>query len=342
MLGIAADRRAPPSGASTTRSGVSPSTRAACSAAGSCAGQQLQVGMPAPAVVLAELEERPEILSVKVWRATACSPGRTWSPSASGGASRSTGGLAEVIERGEPEAHLEELRRRRGCRRSRPRRRRSPRGLCTRGGGRPGRRRLRGVCRRRAARSVSRRSESAWCGWRPRSLPRALGVPRASRPRGVGDAQAADDASCASARVALEHAYDALETNTVRGGREPERDRGGEGSLHRRALAGACSVMALAIGRRARLHARSSSDALRFGGALPRHREDRGARTTILTKPATLTGDEYEQIKTHSAEGARIIAKFSRLHAAVPIVRHHHERWDGEGYPDGLSATRSR
>ena len=56
----------------------------------------------------------------------------------------------------------------------------------------------------------------------------------------------------------------------------------------------------------------------------------------ILTKPSKLTGDEYEQVKMHSAEGARIISKFSRLHAAVPIVRHHHERWDGEGYPDGL------
>ena len=42
-------------------------------------------------------------------------------------------------------------------------------------------------------------------------------------------------------------------------------------------------------------------------------------------------------MKTHSAEGARIVAKFGRLREAVPIIRHHHERWDGGGYPDGLS-----
>ena len=35
-------------------------------------------------------------------------------------------------------------------------------------------------------------------------------------------------------------------------------------------------------------------------------------------------------------EGARIVAKFGRLRGAVPIIRHHHERWDGAGYPDGL------
>ena len=43
-------------------------------------------------------------------------------------------------------------------------------------------------------------------------------------------------------------------------------------------------------------------------------------------------------MKTHSAEGARIVGKFGRLREAVPIIRHHHERWDGQGYPDGLAA----
>jgi HD-GYP domain-containing protein (c-di-GMP phosphodiesterase class II) len=42
-------------------------------------------------------------------------------------------------------------------------------------------------------------------------------------------------------------------------------------------------------------------------------------------------------MKTHSAEGARIVGKFGRLREAVPIIRHHHERWDGLGYPDGLA-----
>jgi HD-GYP domain-containing protein (c-di-GMP phosphodiesterase class II) len=44
-------------------------------------------------------------------------------------------------------------------------------------------------------------------------------------------------------------------------------------------------------------------------------------------------------MQTHSAEGARIVAKLGRLRKAVPIIRHHHERWDGGGYPDGLAGV---
>jgi HD-GYP domain-containing protein (c-di-GMP phosphodiesterase class II) len=46
---------------------------------------------------------------------------------------------------------------------------------------------------------------------------------------------------------------------------------------------------------------------------------------------------KYELMKRHSAEGARIVAKFGRLRDSVPIIRHHHERWDGRGYPEGLA-----
>ena len=77
-------------------------------------------------------------------------------------------------------------------------------------------------------------------------------------------------------------------------------------------------------------------DALRFGAVF----HDIGKIAIpdgILTKPGRLTAEEYEDIKRHPVEGARIIEKFSRLREAVPIVRHHHERWDGKGYPDGLS-----
>ena len=59
----------------------------------------------------------------------------------------------------------------------------------------------------------------------------------------------------------------------------------------------------------------------------------------ILVKPAKLDYWEYAQMKTHSAEGARIVGKFGRLRDAVPIIRHHHERWDGNGYPDGLTGS---
>jgi putative nucleotidyltransferase with HDIG domain len=56
----------------------------------------------------------------------------------------------------------------------------------------------------------------------------------------------------------------------------------------------------------------------------------------ILTKPAKLTDQEYELMKEHPADGAKIVAKFGRLRDAVLLIRHHHERWDGHGYPDRL------
>jgi putative nucleotidyltransferase with HDIG domain len=59
----------------------------------------------------------------------------------------------------------------------------------------------------------------------------------------------------------------------------------------------------------------------------------------ILTKPARLTSDEFTLIKQHSEAGARIVGKLGRLRDAVPIIRHHHERWDGTGYPDGLAGA---
>jgi putative nucleotidyltransferase with HDIG domain len=56
----------------------------------------------------------------------------------------------------------------------------------------------------------------------------------------------------------------------------------------------------------------------------------------ILTKPARLTDEEYDVIKRHSEDGAHIVGKFGPLRATMPMIRHHHERWDGRGYPDGL------
>ena len=56
----------------------------------------------------------------------------------------------------------------------------------------------------------------------------------------------------------------------------------------------------------------------------------------ILTKPGKLDAAEFETIKQHAARGAEIVSKLSRLKDSVPAIRHHHERWDGLGYPDGL------
>jgi putative nucleotidyltransferase with HDIG domain len=62
-----------------------------------------------------------------------------------------------------------------------------------------------------------------------------------------------------------------------------------------------------------------------------------GVPDAILTKPAKLTAQEYELMKQHPTDGADIVAKFSRLQGAMPMIRHHHERWDGSGYPDRLA-----
>jgi HD-GYP domain-containing protein (c-di-GMP phosphodiesterase class II) len=52
--------------------------------------------------------------------------------------------------------------------------------------------------------------------------------------------------------------------------------------------------------------------------------------------PDRLTELEYEVVKRHPEDGARIIGRLQRLRAAVPAILHHHERWDGYGYPNRL------
>ena len=56
----------------------------------------------------------------------------------------------------------------------------------------------------------------------------------------------------------------------------------------------------------------------------------------ILLKPASLTPDEWSLMQRHAEEGARIIDRLGFLNDAVPAIRHHHERFDGTGYPDHL------
>jgi diguanylate cyclase (GGDEF)-like protein len=58
----------------------------------------------------------------------------------------------------------------------------------------------------------------------------------------------------------------------------------------------------------------------------------------ILFKPAKLTAEEYEVIKRHPVTGAKLLEISQGLRHLAPFVRHHHERWDGKGYPDGLRA----
>ncbi len=62
-----------------------------------------------------------------------------------------------------------------------------------------------------------------------------------------------------------------------------------------------------------------------------------GIDDAILRKPGRLTGAEYEVMKTHTTKGAEILASVPEMGPIIPIVRSHHERWDGSGYPDGLA-----
>ncbi len=59
----------------------------------------------------------------------------------------------------------------------------------------------------------------------------------------------------------------------------------------------------------------------------------------ILNKPGPLTSAEFEKMKLHSAVGADILAAIEFPYPVVPIVRHHHENWNGTGYPDGLKGS---
>ena len=57
----------------------------------------------------------------------------------------------------------------------------------------------------------------------------------------------------------------------------------------------------------------------------------------ILNKPGRLTPDEYDVIKQHPLNGVQIVEPLQSLRDAIPLIRWHHERLDGRGYPDGLS-----
>jgi len=62
-----------------------------------------------------------------------------------------------------------------------------------------------------------------------------------------------------------------------------------------------------------------------------------GVPDAILNKPGALDKAEWEIVRRHPVEGAELLADFPQLAGAVPVVRSHHERWDGTGYPDGLA-----
>jgi putative nucleotidyltransferase with HDIG domain len=64
-----------------------------------------------------------------------------------------------------------------------------------------------------------------------------------------------------------------------------------------------------------------------------------GVPESVLQKTGRLTTEEFDQMKKHPQIGARILADVKQIKALIPGVLHHHERYDGKGYPAGLSGT---
>jgi HD-GYP domain-containing protein (c-di-GMP phosphodiesterase class II) len=79
-------------------------------------------------------------------------------------------------------------------------------------------------------------------------------------------------------------------------------------------------------------------DVLRIGAAL----HDIGKLAvpdTVLRKPGPLSDDEFVHVRAHPEEGARMLELIGTLRVAAPCVLHHHERWDGNGYPTGTAGS---
>ncbi len=65
-----------------------------------------------------------------------------------------------------------------------------------------------------------------------------------------------------------------------------------------------------------------------------------GIPDAILLKPGPLTDEEWVIMRAHPAIGERMLGNIDFINPALPIIRHHHERWDGRGYPDGIAGER--
>jgi len=64
-----------------------------------------------------------------------------------------------------------------------------------------------------------------------------------------------------------------------------------------------------------------------------------GVRDAVLLKPGPLDDDEWLHMREHPVKGYEIAKQIQMLHPIMPAVRNHHERWDGDGYPDRLRGT---
>jgi putative two-component system response regulator len=103
-------------------------------------------------------------------------------------------------------------------------------------------------------------------------------------------------------------------------------------------LSGHCERLAtIAVGFAVRLGLPASQvEAVRLGAIL--HDVGKiGIPDRILLKPGAFEGDEREQMQRHPVIGDELLAPLDLLASSRPVIRHHHERWDGAGYPDGLA-----
>ena len=110
-----------------------------------------------------------------------------------------------------------------------------------------------------------------------------------------------------------------------------QRDNNTAGHCERVALSG------VALGVALRLDS-ASLQALYVGGYV--HDIGKvGIPDSVLFKPGKLNSEEWEIMRSHPACGEEICRPLASLHGVLPLIRHHHERWDGSGYPDGLRET---
>jgi putative two-component system response regulator len=107
-----------------------------------------------------------------------------------------------------------------------------------------------------------------------------------------------------------------------------QRDRHIAGHCQRLAFVGVSLGIAMGL-------ARAQLVALYRGGYL--HDVGKvGIPDSILFKPGSLTADEWVVMRSHSTRGEEICRHLRSMTDVLPIIRHHHEKWDGSGYPDGL------
>lgn len=108
-----------------------------------------------------------------------------------------------------------------------------------------------------------------------------------------------------------------------------------ETGLHSRRVRDYTLMLAKAMG------VRGETTLLNMGlGALLHDMGKIGVSDTVLFKPAGLADEELQAVRRHPELGASLIASIRFLDGAREIVRHHHERFDGTGYPEGLSGQR--